>query len=576
MAQRIYLIEDDTALRTELAHVLELSGYAVAAYEGTWGDTAARALAAEPDCIVLDLKLPGADGHSICRDIRAKSSVPILMLTSSESEFDEVMAMNLGADDYVTKPYRPAVLLAHLQALLRRSASPAAGMTILHKGVTLNMGAGTVEFRGRTAELTRNELRILQTLMRNPGVVVPRSEIMCALWESDAFIDDNTLTVNVNRLRKTLGALGVPEDFLTTRRGVGHGTGEADTPIAPFTPATYVRDNVIGLAAFLLALASTVLILPALGVNSAGTLLVADVLTLIALGAGFLDYRRKAAFYHELHHLTGQLRQACVLPSLIAEPPFLDGKIAYDTASRLAQLSAEETAALRDNEAAYRRYVELWIHEIKTPIAAIKLMLANNPGPESAKVARELERIEAQVDQALYYARSTSVERDYAIREVNLADAAREACKRHSRFLIEKGCTPAFDIPDAMTVLADEPWLVFILGQVIVNAAKYGATTLTFTAREEEPGTSRGRTVLEVRDNGCGIPAADVPRVFERGFTGQVGRAHGSATGMGLYLVASLCASMGLHVGLASEEGTGTRVILTFPHDRTRKELFGA
>lgn len=197
-------------------------GYAVAAYEGTWGDTAARALAAEPDCIVLDLKLPGADGHSICRDIRGKSSVPILMLTSSESEFDEVMAMNLGADDYVTKPYRPAVLLAHLQALLRRSASPAAGMTILHKGVTLNMGAGTVEFQGRTAELTRNELRILQTLMRNPGVVVPRSEIMCALWESDAFIDDNTLTVNVNRLRKTLGSLGVPEDFLATRRGVGY------------------------------------------------------------------------------------------------------------------------------------------------------------------------------------------------------------------------------------------------------------------------------------------------------------------------------------------------------------------
>ena len=309
----------------------------------------------------------------------------------------------------------------------------------------------------------------------------------------------------------------------------------ANAPIAAFTPASYVRDNVIGLAAFLLALASTVLILPALGVNSSGVMLVADILTLIALGAGFLDYRRKAAFYHELHHLT-----------------------------------------LRDDAAAYRRYVELWIHEIKTPIAAIKLMLANHPGPESAKVARELERIEAQVDQALYYARSTSVERDYAIREINLASAAREACKRHSRFLIEKGCVPTFDIPDTMTVLADEPWLVFILGQVVTNAAKYGAGALIFTAREEEAGTSRGRTVLEVRDNGCGIPAADVPRVFERGFTGQVGRAHGSATGMGLYLVASLCASMGLHVGLASEEGTGTRVILTFPHDRTRKELFGA
>ena len=165
----------------------------------------------------------------------------------------------------------------------------------------------------------------------------------------------------------------------------------ANAPIAAFTPASYVRDNVIGLAAFLLALASTVLILPALGVNSSGVLLVADILTLIALGAGFLDYRRKAAFYHELHHLTEQLRQACVLPSLIAEPPFLEGEIAYDVARRLSQLSAEETAALRDDAAAYRRYVELWIHEIKTPIAAIKLMLANHPGPESAKVARELE-----------------------------------------------------------------------------------------------------------------------------------------------------------------------------------------
>ena len=222
MAQRIYIIEDDAALRDELAHVLELSGYAVAAYEGTWADTAARALAAEPDCIVLDLKLPGADGHSLCRDIRAKSSVPILMLTSSESEFDEVMAMNLGADDYVVKPYRPAVLLAHLQALLRRTGSGTGDMVIRHQGVTLNIGAGTVTFQGRTAELTRNELRILQTLMRNPGIVVPRSEIMCALWESDAFIDDNTLTVNVNRLRKTLASLGVPDDFLVTRRGVGY------------------------------------------------------------------------------------------------------------------------------------------------------------------------------------------------------------------------------------------------------------------------------------------------------------------------------------------------------------------
>ena len=220
--QRIFIIEDDAALRRELTHLLELSGYAVGACEGNFAQAAASALAFNPDCIVLDLKLPGTDGHSICRDVRAASSVPVLMLTSSESEFDEVMSMNLGADDYVVKPYRPAVLLAHLQALLRRTATAAPALVMRHKGVTLNIGEASVSYEGRTAELTRNELRILQTLMRDPGMVVSRSDLMYALWESDAFIDDNTLTVNVNRLRKTLASLGVPDDFLVTRRGQGY------------------------------------------------------------------------------------------------------------------------------------------------------------------------------------------------------------------------------------------------------------------------------------------------------------------------------------------------------------------
>ena len=147
--------------------------------------------------------------------------MPIIVLTSSESEFDEVMAMNLGADDYIVKPYRPAVLLAHIQALLRRKA-PGTSILMSHKGVQLDLGAGVVSFDGKSAELTRNEQRILQILMKNPGTVVPRSEIMCALWESDSFIDDNTLTVNVNRLRKTLSSLGVPDEFLVTRRGLGY------------------------------------------------------------------------------------------------------------------------------------------------------------------------------------------------------------------------------------------------------------------------------------------------------------------------------------------------------------------
>ena len=218
----IYYVEDDEHIRDLTSYALRHAGFEVRAFpDGSGFIEACREKA--PAAALLDIMLPGIDGFEVCRRIRATNSrIGIIMLTARSQEMDKVTGLMTGADDYVTKPYRPAVLLAHIQALLRRSAGPAADMTMRHKGVTLNIGAGTVSFGDRTAELTRNELRILQTLMRNPGVVVPRSEIMCALWESDAFIDDNTLTVNVNRLRKTLASLGVPDDFLVTRRGVGY------------------------------------------------------------------------------------------------------------------------------------------------------------------------------------------------------------------------------------------------------------------------------------------------------------------------------------------------------------------
>lgn len=222
MNPRICIIEDDNALRTELAHILELSDMSADMVTSHFDQAATHVIATQPDCVILDLKLPQTDGHKICRDIRTKSAVPIIMLTSSESEFDEVLSMNIGADDYVVKPYRPAVLLAHIQAALRRSAQLRSDTILTYKDVELNTSQATVSYHGKSAQLTRNEQRILQLLMRQPETVIPRSEIMCALWESDAFIDDNTLTVNVNRLRKTLTSLGVPDDFLVTRRGLGY------------------------------------------------------------------------------------------------------------------------------------------------------------------------------------------------------------------------------------------------------------------------------------------------------------------------------------------------------------------
>ncbi len=293
-------------------------------------------------------------------------------------------------------------------------------------------------------------------------------------------------------------------------------------------------------------------------------------LTVFCFGALCLaaEYRRRKRFYDDLQALTQRFDKMYLASALLEEPGFLEGRLAYEALDALGKSATDDVAKHRRQAQSYREYVELWIHEVKTPIAAAKLMAAGLHGPEASKLKGELDRIEGYVEQALYYARSTSLEQDYAIRETGLAETVREACRKNARFLIEHGTVPAIEVPNDVRVLADAKWLSFMVGQVIANSAKYGAACVRFSVREEAPGTVSARTVLEIADDGKGIPAADVPRAFDHGFTGANGRAAGSSTGMGLYLVAQLCEKMGLGVGIASEEGTGTRVMLSFPHDR--------
>lgn len=219
---RLFIVEDDASLRENLVRMLKLKGHECLCC-ASFANAAVEALAACPDCILLDLSLPGAYGHEICRSIRQGSNVPIIVLTSSDSEFDEVMSMNVGADDYVVKPYRPAALLARIDRALTRdgSADPARGR-LEHGGVSLDPVRAEVSYRGKSVELSRNELLILRILMENAGSIISRSELMDELWQTDAFVDDNTLTVNVNRLRRSLQSAGVPDDFITTRRGLGY------------------------------------------------------------------------------------------------------------------------------------------------------------------------------------------------------------------------------------------------------------------------------------------------------------------------------------------------------------------
>ena len=219
---RLFIVEDDASLRENLVRMLKLKGHECLCC-GSFANAAGEALVACPDCILLDLSLPGAYGHEVCRSIRQESNVPIIVPTSSDSEFDEVMSMNVGADDYVVKPYRPAALLARIDRALARSGSADSARRQLERdGVLLDPVRAEVSYCGKTVELSRNELLILRILMENAGSIISRSELMDELWQTDAFVDDNTLTVNVNRLRRSLQSAGIPDDFITTRRGLGY------------------------------------------------------------------------------------------------------------------------------------------------------------------------------------------------------------------------------------------------------------------------------------------------------------------------------------------------------------------
>ena len=217
---RIFIIEDDESLRRELVSVLDLDGYETTVCVD-FAQGSQEALASSPDAVILDLRLPGADGLDVCRSLRKSSNVPILVLTSSDTEFDEVMSMKLGADDYLTKPYRPAVLLAHIARLLQR-ADQSASTRIEYAGIALDVARSLCSYAGNEVELTRNEMCILAELIRVRGAIVSRQDLMLALWQTDEFVDDNTLTVNINRLRRALARAGAPKDVLKTHRGQGY------------------------------------------------------------------------------------------------------------------------------------------------------------------------------------------------------------------------------------------------------------------------------------------------------------------------------------------------------------------
>lgn len=218
--ERIFVVEDEAKLRTELCKVLEKNGYDCVTTED-FDDVTEAILTSGADLVLLDLNLPVHDGFFVCREIRNNSEVPIIVVTSSNSDMDELMSLNLGADDFITKPYNTHILLAHIAAVLNRAYGKKESYILSHNGLTLDILKSKASAGDQSIELTKNELGILKTLIESHGNIVSRDEIIRQLWHMEEFVEDSTLTVNVNRLRKKLADLGMVE-YLVTKRGQGY------------------------------------------------------------------------------------------------------------------------------------------------------------------------------------------------------------------------------------------------------------------------------------------------------------------------------------------------------------------
>ncbi|GMQ62637.1 MULTISPECIES: response regulator transcription factor [Vallitalea] len=219
---KVFIVEDDTTIANIISDNLKKWGYETAVAK-EFSDVFSEYVSFKPDLVLLDIVLPLYDGYYWCSKIRQESKVPIIFISSKDSNMDVLMAINMGADDYVTKPFSMEILLAKISALIRRTYSYTNKATNLieHKGAILNIDDGTLVYNDEKIDLTKNEYRILYVLMSNKDSIVSRDKIMRNLWEHESFVDDNTLTVNINRLRKKLDNKGL-DNFIATKKGQGY------------------------------------------------------------------------------------------------------------------------------------------------------------------------------------------------------------------------------------------------------------------------------------------------------------------------------------------------------------------
>ena len=275
-----------------------------------------------------------------------------------------------------------------------------------------------------------------------------------------------------------------------------------------------------------------------------------------------VEYTRRKGYYQSIHDTMKTLDQKYLIADVIRQPHFADGRVLYEIIREAGRSMQENVKQYRLAENEYRDYIEMWVHEIKTPLAAAKLIADNNPSSASSSISEEIDHVQSFVEQALFYARSANVENDYIIKEVELSLIVHNVIKKHSNdFIYKKIKIELEDLEEI--VYTDQKWIEFILDQIITNALTYTPSQTgvirIYTKKKENS------IQLLIADNGVGIDPKDIRRIFQKGFTGMNRPHNEKATGIGLYLCRNLCRKLYLDIDVQSILHQGTTMIITFP-----------
>lgn len=460
---KILIVEDDFVIAESLASELKKWNYGVIVVE-QFDDILSIFNQHQPQLVLLDINLPTLNGFHWCQEIRKTSNVPIIFISSRIDNMDQIMAIQMGGDDFIEKPFNLSLTIAKIQALLRRTYDlSVANDSLTVKGCTLILDEAKVVYQEQSIQLSLTELQILKLLFQNEDKYVSRTALIEKCWESENFIDDNTLAVNMTRLRKKLNTIGV----------------------------------------ILLLL-------------------------LIFIGIKYLSFVKTISQQQQIENLE----------------------------NALYQLKNEQIEYKNDVES----YFLTWVHQMKTPITAAQLLLERDEPNVVNRVRQEVIQIDNYTSLALSYLKLLNETSDISVTKISINNIIRPIIMKYSIQFIDQKTKIHYE-PCHHEVLTDVRWTSLMIEQLINNALKYARGKDIWIEFDEQ------FNQLYVKDNGIGISEADLPKIFDKGYSGYNGQRQSNSSGIGLFIVKQISTHTNHPVSVVSKQNEGTTFTIQFPDE---------